>query len=127
MNEKIKRVSLVVDKNYGERLRSLVGNGPVWLIDTEPNRMAAAAYWQLHPKPKGGATVTTFKYSADDSPSSVCLKILDAIDLHHGKYSGDYSILEVIGTPIDEELRSAIADLGFNGFDATAEGFCASR
>jgi|SRR6267378_2711596 hypothetical protein len=127
MVESINKVSLVVDRNYGERLQSLVGSGPIWLIDTEVNRKAATEYWQLNPKPKREAAVTTFKYLVDDSVSATCLNILGVIDLHHGKYSGGYSELEVIGAPIGEELRSAITELGFIRFDSTADGFRASR
>jgi hypothetical protein len=127
MVESINKVSLVVDRNYGERLQSLVGSGPIWLIDTEVNRKVAKEYWQLNPKPKREAAVTTFKYLVDDSASKTCLKILDVLDLHHGEYSGGYSTLEVIGAPIGHELRSALTELGFMRFESTAEGFRASR
>lgn len=127
MAESVNKVSLVVDKNYGERLRSLVGAGPIWLIDTEINRIAAKEYWELIPEPNREAVVTTFKYLVDDSASANCLKILPVVDLHHGQYSGGYSVLEVIGAQLGQELRAVIAGLGFVRFDRTAEGFWASR
>jgi hypothetical protein len=81
MAESTNKGSLVVDRNYGERLHALVGSGPVWLIDTEVNRKAATKYWQLNHKPKREAAVTTFKYLVDDSVAATCLKILRVIDL----------------------------------------------
>ena len=123
MAETINRVVLIVDRDYGSRLASLVTEPvAVWIIDTPANRMAAETCWQR----QGGAVVTTFKSSAD-SPATACLGILNMIDLHHGKYSGDYSVLEVIGSPSTEELYSAIKEPGFSKFEPTPAGFRATR
>jgi len=122
MPERWKKVSLVVDSNYGERLHSLATDA-VWLIDSPVNRMSAQVSWDL----KGTASsVTTFK-SLSSSPNVACLGILSVVDLHHGEYSGGYSVLEVVGTSLNEELRSAIKVLGFSKFEPTPEGFRASR
>ena len=121
MPERWNKVSLVVDSTYGERLHSLATDA-VWLIDSPTNRMASQVSWQL----KGAASsVTTFK-SLSSSPNLACLGILSVVDLHHG-YSGGYSVLEVVGTSLDQELRSAIKELGFSKFEPTSEGFRASR
>ncbi len=117
------KVTLVVDKNYGQRLLSLVETGAVWIVDTEANRKAAETCWSLDPE----ANVTTFKYLDEDSASEICLGILDVIDLHHGKDSDGYSVLELIGVQMKNELRAAIMELGFNAFVKTEEGFRASR
>ena len=122
MAEHFKKVSLVVDRDYGGRLTSLVADS-VWIIDSPANRMAAETYWQQ----KGEALVTTFKSLERDSAPAACLKILGMVDLHHGEYSGGYSVLEVVGASLDEELRFAIKELGFSKFESTAEGFRASR
>jgi len=127
MTENSNKVSLVVDKHFGARLRSVVGTGSVWLIDTEENRMAATKYWALNRKPHREESVTTFKYLVEDTASENCLKILDVLDLHHGEYSGGYSVVEVIGAPMSKTLRSKLKQLGFTTFDSTAEGFRASR
>lgn len=120
MAETSSKVSIVVDSDFGSRLESLV-HGPVWIIDSPANRMAAEASWQQK------AVVTTFKGVDGDSPGASCLKILTTVDLHHGEFSGGYSVLEVIGTPLTEELHAAIKDLGFSKFEATGDGFRASR
>src|SRR4030095_16324319 len=127
MSENANKVSLVLDRNYGERVHSLIATGSVWVVDTAANRMAATEYWELEPRSERQASVTTFKYVEDDSASATCLKILNVIDLHHGKYSGGYSVLEIIGAPLGEELQSAITGLGFTKFESTADGFGASR
>ena len=122
MAETLNKVSIVVDNDYGNRLESLV-TGPVWIIDTPANRKSAEACWQQ----KGGPVVTTFKGVDGDSAAAACLNILDTVDLHHGEHSGGYSVLEVIGTPLTDELHSAISELGFAKFEATADGFRAGR
>lgn len=118
MDVKFNKVSLVVDRDYGSRLESLVTDA-VWIIDTPPNREAAKVCSQRD-------SVTTFK-STGESAALVCLGILNTLDLHHGEYSGGYAVLEVIGTSLTEELSSAIEELGFSRFESTAEGFHASR
>ena len=117
------KVSLVVDRAYSPGLESLVNSGPVWIVDTEVNRKAAEECRQLDSK----VDVTTFKTLEDDSPSEICKGILPTLDLHHGEYSGGYSVLEVIGVKLSNDLRVAIEELGFSNFESTAEGFRASR
>jgi hypothetical protein len=121
MPERWNKVSLVVDNNYGKRLHSLVTDA-VWIIDRPANRVAVDTLRQM----KGAAPVTTF-ISLSSVPKAACLGILQMVDLHHGEYSGGYSVLEVVGTPLDEELRSAIKELGFSEFEATSDGFLARR
>jgi hypothetical protein len=38
-------VGLVVDRNFGERVRTLAPDTPVWLIESSANRTAAEAIW----------------------------------------------------------------------------------
>lgn len=127
MSDATKRVLLVVDEDYGPRLQSLARSSPVWIVDTEANRKAVVEVRQLAAESGSDAAVTTFKYLRDDSAPATCLKILPVVDLHHGAYSGGYSVLEVIGAGLSEDLRVAIEALGFSEFEPTADGFVASR
>ena len=119
-----RKVSMVVDREYGPRLGSLVDSGAVWIVDTEVNRKAAEEYRQSDSKE---VSVTTFKTLEDDSPSEICKGILPTLDLHPGKYAEGYSILDVIGVKLSDDLRARIEDFGFSNFESTAEGFRASR
>jgi hypothetical protein len=123
------KVALVLEPDYGGKLASLAAISHVWVVDTPANRAAASAYRALNPKHKLEAGVTTFKASENASRLETCLGILVTVDLHHGEYSSTppYSELEVIGVPLTNEVKSAIRDLGFGGFEATAEGFRARR
>ena len=128
MAERINRVLLVLDRDYDGELSSVPANTHVWLIDSPANRKVAADYRALHgSRVETGAT--TFSASVDDTVSVVCMRVLDDIDLHHGKYSCDppYSVLEVVGTRLRSPVKSAIQALGFSKFERTDNGFRATR
>jgi len=75
----------VVDKDFGDRLQTLVGFGPVWVVDTEANRKAAESHWHENPGPKQ-EEVTTFKCLEQDSASEICQSVGPA-DLDNRKKS----------------------------------------
>jgi hypothetical protein len=121
-------VFVVVDKQYGERLRELVRTGPVWVVDTPTNRSAAEKLWAERPDASHLEGVTIYKSSAT-SPEDALLEELDTIDLHHGAYSADppYTILEAIGASATEKVKAELAHYGFNQIFPTSAGFRAIR
>jgi len=121
-----KKVSLVVDREYGSRLEFLVASGSVWIVDTETNRKAALDYWQSDRSHLSGV-VTTFRSSPTEPALEMCRTILPMLDLHHGEYGEGYTVLDVIGIELNDELRVAIEALGFTKFESIAEGFRARR
>src|SRR5215470_5912431 len=120
------KISFVVDREYGSRLESLVPSGSVWIVDTDTNRKAALEYW-LSDRRHAPAVLTTFKSLPTDSGLEMCRNLLPMLDLHHGEYAEGYSVLDVIGVELNEELRVALEALGFSKFESIAEGFRASR
>ncbi|HSE15699.1 MAG TPA: hypothetical protein VLB46_01520 [Pyrinomonadaceae bacterium] len=129
MSERINKVALVLDPDYGDKLRVLANMAHVWVVDTPPNRAVAAEYWSEHPTSGPESGITIFKVSDVDSRFENCVNIIETIDLHHGPYSSDppYSVLEVIGLPLTDEAKAALEDLGFETFETTVEGFRAKR
>lgn len=127
MAERINKVILVLDRNYGAELSSVPG-GHIWLIESPSNREAAASYRARNESTVENG-VTTFKAADDDSQAEICLNILDTIDLHHGEYSSHppYSVLEVVGAPLSHSVKVAIEALGFSRFESTINGFRALR
>jgi hypothetical protein len=123
------RVLVVLDRDYGEGLSTLVQRGPVWIVDTPSNRAAAEKIWAADPNRSHLDGVTTFKFGADRSPEDIFINELETIDLHHGIYSANppYTVIEAIGTGISEKLEGKLSELGFNQFEATAQGFRALR
>ena len=118
-------VAIVVDPGFGERLHSLTGHMPVWVVDTPTNRVAAQAYWQAHPGETHITGVTTFRVEPVRSPEEWCTEMLGTVLEHHGEYSHNppVSILEVFGARPVAELRAALAECGFSDVAATADGF----
>jgi hypothetical protein len=123
------RVFVVLDREYGSRLSSLAGNEPVWIVDTATNRAAAQEFWSSHPHRDHPDGVTTFKVSDDCSPENAFINELETIDIHHGVYSANppYTIVEVIGTQISNEIRNKLSQFGFNQLEITQQGFRAVR
>ena len=101
------RVFVVLDEDYGERLSDIAPIGPVWSVDTPPNREAAQKLWVVDKSRSHLDGVTTFK-AGDCSAENALINNLGTIDLHHGVYSADppYTVIEVIGTVITERLET---------------------
>jgi hypothetical protein len=85
------RVVVVLDREYGERLSQLVGQAPVWIIDTPTNRAEAQKIWAADSNRSHLDGVTTFKTKSDSSSEEVLINELDTIDDHHGIYNLDYA------------------------------------
>ena len=126
MLEKIFKVTLVYDRNFGERLPSIASVSHVWIVDTPANRIFAEDYWRRRSDDDLTGTITTFKVPEGTTD---CPDILDTIDLHHGVLSSNppYAVFEVIGLPLSPQLKSRIRKLGFTLFEPTADGFFARR
>jgi hypothetical protein len=63
------------------------------------------------------------------SPEEMLIARLDSIELHHGSHSADppYTLMEVHGTPLTDDVRSGLAAYGFNEFQESSTGFTATR
>jgi hypothetical protein len=123
------RVFVVLDRAFGERLADLAQKGSVWIVDTTANRTVAQHIWGATPTRSHLDGVTTFKTGDDCSPEASLIQQLDTIDLHHGVYSANppCTVLEVIGTEITERVKAEFAELGFDQFEPTLQGFRAIR
>ncbi|MGC2000144.1 MAG: hypothetical protein WA658_09810 [Candidatus Acidiferrales bacterium] len=122
------KVYVVVDPAFGEKLALLPPGSPVWIVDTPVNKAVAERIWRERPGKSHLDGVTTFCVCSD-SPEENFLGELGTIDLHHGSYSSDhpYSRLEVIGVPVSEKIKLAMAEYGFAEFRANSGSFEAIR
>lgn len=123
------RISVVVDREYGAQLADLAQTGPVWIVDTPPNRAAAERIWAAAPRLSHLQGVTTFKFAPESSDQDILMSQLNTIDLHHSEYSSDppYTILEIIGTHLTSRLKAELSEFGFHEFEETSYGFRAVR
>jgi hypothetical protein len=120
-------VCLVVDANYGERVRSLPADVPAWIADTPINHPIIQNFWAA--RPAGGAGITSFKVAPEKTPEDWLLGIMDALELHHGEHSQTppYSVLRVVGTALTPRLKSEFDANGFERYEDVPDGFVAHK
>ena len=122
-------VTVVLDRNYGDRLSDLPAGQPVWIVDTPPNREAAEKQWAQHPGGDHLTGVTTFKSAENQSAEAMLIGEFDTIDMHHDVYPANppYTVVDVIGAQLTNEVKAKLSEFGFADFEATAAGFRAVR
>ncbi|WP_175699186.1 hypothetical protein [Burkholderia ambifaria] len=125
-------IVLIVDPEYGERIRAVVaGVRHVWVVTSDVNDATVDQIWrESHTaRPSGDeGRVTKFDRHGDDR-GSWCERILDAIDDHHGSHAHDqgYAALDVHGVTLSAQLRAALVARGFAVFTPTHDGFLAGK
>jgi len=129
MDEKPYRVYVVVDPHYGERLRDLPMDEPIWVVDSIKNHPIIQALWSEHNQSNYLEGITSFTVDTNGNPEDWFLTELSNIDLHHGEYSHvpPYTILEVIGIEWSDKIGKALREYGFDSYELTSEGFRTRR
>ncbi|RKU05177.1 hypothetical protein C7H84_03285 [Burkholderia sp. Nafp2/4-1b] len=123
-------IALIVDPEYGERIRDVAaGVRHTWVVASDANDAVVERIWrQARTERTSGddRSVTKFDRSGDDR-ESVCERILDGIDDHHGRpaHRHGYTALDVHGVALSARLRSALVARGFAAFTPTNDGFLA--
>jgi hypothetical protein len=122
-------VSVVLDRNYGHRLRDPLKTGPVWAVDSEVNRKYALDIWAEKPDISHLQGLTLFKVADDTSPEDMLIGEMWTIDLHHGVDSADppFTIIRVFGCSMTSEVQEALKSFDFELFTETGTGFEATR
>jgi hypothetical protein len=123
-------VLVVMDPNYGERLRQVWQPGrPAWIAMSPINEPTVRSLWTSHPDTDYLAGITAFNFDHDTLPENSFLNYLGTIDLHHGRYSSEtpYTALKVIGARLAIDVREGLGELGFDEFVEHPDGFSARR
>ena len=108
-------VAIVFAPDFSARLQKVAFHTPVWLMETPENRAAAEEAW-MRAVEWPHIAITLFR------PDEEWRTLLAQIALQHPVVSVD-----VIGTGLTEDARTALRDAGFQKFDRTAEGFRARK
>jgi len=128
MMEKPYRVTVVVDPQFGTRLRDLPAGEPAWVVDSGENHRVIAS---LRQSLKTGVAdgITSFKCDSDATPEDWLISKLGTIDLHHGEDSHNppWSVLNVVGVSWSDRLARELAQLGFKHHADTELGFEARK
>ena len=128
MSQACAKVHVIVAADYGESLRSLPSDEPVWVADTSINKPIIKSIWAARTAvPRGG--ITSFKVAPDGTPEDWLLGILDMVELHHGEHSQKppFSALRVTGASLSTHLRVELEEWGFHRFEDSTDGFVAYR
>ena len=122
-------VTVVLDREFGQRLRELVDEGPVWVVDSPVNRDTAHKLWAEFPDRSHLNGITVFKAAAGRSGEQILTDEIDTIDLHHGVYSANpaYTVIRVLGCELNAEVEGSLSGYGFDSFTRNANGFEARR
>lgn len=117
-------VHVIVDPDYGERLRDLPGDEAAWVADTSTNHPVIKSIWATH-----SVGITSFKAPADQTPEDWLFGVLDTVEDHHCEYSQTppYSTLRVIGTTLTPRIRVRLESYDFVRFEDLPEGFVAHK
>ena len=109
------RVIIIVDRDYGARLRLLPDELPAWVIDSPKNHPVIVELWESRKRWSQTGMLTSFVDQPDATPEYCLISILDTIDLHHGAYSqkNPWSIAQVVGAEPFPEVAQAMNALGF--------------
>jgi hypothetical protein len=124
------QVVVVVDPEFGSRLRELQAGSPVWVTMSPTNEAIVRSLWASAPASTTHLDgITGFRHDARRSPEDQFLAELSTIDLHHGPYSAKvpYDALRVIGCKLTCGVRDALTECGFQAIEETADGFLARR
>jgi hypothetical protein len=111
-----RNVAIVLEPDYSVRLEKLAFHTPVWIVDTPPNRAAAELAWRKAVE-WPHITVTLFRTNEE---WKTLLRQIDLIERA-------VDVVEVIGSELTDEARTALTKLGFEKFDDTSTGFRAAK
>ena len=106
-----RRVAIVFDAEFGDRLSGLVMRTPVWIVESAANRPAVSEAWNRATE-WPHISVTVFR------PPDDLKHLLSQI--------GHPQRVDVIGLPLTDDEREALDAAGFTKIVETAEGFRAS-
>lgn len=127
MNVPKNKVVLVVDRDFGDRVRSLSQQTHVWLIDSAANRGAAEPIWKALklnvPEDPLAQGITLFESPSQLTPEESLADILDTLVEHHFHLT----ILEIYGVRDSARLRSVLAGSGFVVSSSEADHVACSR
>ena len=106
-----RRVAIVFDAEFGDRLSELAMRTPVWIVESAANRPAVSEAWNRATE-WPHISVTVFR------PTDDLKHLLSQI--------GDPQRVDVIGLPLSDEAREAMHAAGFTKINETSEGFRAT-
>jgi hypothetical protein len=122
-------VLVIVDPDFGEKLRAIPVGRPVWITMSPANEPIVRSLWESRKSTNHLTGITGFHFDREISAEGRFHAELDTINLHHGPYSSTspYTEIEVMGVRLTAEIRADLSELGFTDFTEAGDGFAARR
>ncbi|MGH6714659.1 MAG: hypothetical protein ACREDC_00565 [Bradyrhizobium sp.] len=129
LNASAESVLVIVDPDFGEKLRTIPAGRPVWITMSSANEPIVRSLWETLASADHLTGITGFRFDGEISAEGRFLAELETIDLHHGPYSSTspYTEIAVTGARLTAEIRANLSDIGFADFTEAADGFTARR
>ncbi len=129
LNSDAESVVVIVDPDFGEKLKIIPAGRPVWITMSFANDQIVRSLWEIRGSGDHLTGITGFRFDGEISAEDRFLAELDAIDLHHGPYSSTSPCAEiaVMGARLSAEIRTDPSNLGFMDFREAADCFAARR
>jgi hypothetical protein len=117
-------VTIVLDGEYGDRLKSL-DRGAVWIAGSPTNEAVAHEIWRRDQS----RSITTFRDMPALSAPEALARVLPDVELHHGALSQTppFRRIEAIGCRLNHAAVQTLADFGFEVEQPIVDGFVARR
>jgi hypothetical protein len=80
-------VHIVVDDNFGDKLREFPFREPVWVVESPSNKIVIEELWKTRVNEDHTEGITSFIYHNKETPEQRLIGILEAVIEHHGPYS----------------------------------------
>jgi hypothetical protein len=115
-------VTVVLDREFGDRLEPLAFRNPVWIVESDTNRYAAAmASHKAVDWPQ--ISVTVFKFPAEPTTDE-WVSLIKQLDIAGPR---PFDVVVVMGSELTAAILAAFREVGFDKIEDTAEGVRATR
>ena len=129
MNEAPYTVAIVLDPNFGVRLRNVAAHFDVWTVTSQINRTVVEQLWKEAAETQGCHEVTIWTSDLRGTAAEDWRAILMNIEQHHGPnaHNPPVTILGVYGSTLTEDMRQELGHYGYDTVEPTSDGFRAIR
>ena len=118
----MKRVTLVLDPQFGEQAETQVGLGPLWVIKSPRNAAVIERLWTSQLSDLACAP-TIFDAVPDRSAEDSAAAFIGTVHDHHP----DWEVFEVVGARLSPRLLATLHECAAGSAEETPRGFVFTR
>lgn len=120
-------VAIILDPNFGVRLRDVAARFDLWTVTSQLNR-PVVEQWRMEQPTHYDVSMWTNELFTGTTVEQ-WRAVLENIEDHHGPYSHHppVTILEVYGATLTDDMRRELGNYGYDTFEPTPDGFRATR